>query len=278
MKITKTQLREIIREEIHSLKEAVKDPKLKVGQKIRFDKANKVFTLKKITHGNVGIPEDPAGTSYMFVGPGNAKEYFTKKTWNNAVKKGWLKKESINEGKWAVQHKKNKRYLSSKSLQDKTPHEFKSEKEAQNMLVGIDWRFRGNYKVVKLKESISEGSLDWEKDFKEYNKKELKVIQKFISMNDRGIEGVIKMSKKKDFKPFIQKLAKKGLGESINEGGQGVLDKDQADVLQAIVMMNKKKSPKAILKIAMKDRMLAKIPKQKLAKYIEEDLMMLNYM
>ncbi|MBC8428340.1 hypothetical protein H8D04_00510 [bacterium] len=158
MKLTKTQLRQIIREEIQSLKEAVKDPKLKVGQKIRFDKANKVFTLKKITHGNVGIPEDPAGTSYMFVGPGNAKEYFTKKTWNSAVKKGWLKKESI------------------------------------------------------------------------------------------------------------------------NEGGQGVLDKDQADVLQAIVMMNKKKSPKAILKIAMKDRMLAKIPKQKLAKYIEEDLMMLNYM
>lgn len=63
-------------------------------------------------------------------------------------------KESINEGKWAVQHKKNKRYLSSKSLQDKTPHEFKSEKEARNMLVGIDWRFRGNYKVVKLKESV----------------------------------------------------------------------------------------------------------------------------
>jgi len=98
MKITKTKLKEIIREEIQSIREAVKDPKLKVGQKIRFDKANKVFTLKKITYGNVGIPEDPAGTSYMFVGPGNAKEYFTKKTWNNAVKKGWLKKESINEG------------------------------------------------------------------------------------------------------------------------------------------------------------------------------------
>ena len=81
------------------IKEAVKDPKLKVGQKIRFDKSNRVFTLKKITVGNVGIPDkdDPSGTSYMFVAPGNRKEYFTKKTWNDAVKKGWLQLESLNE-------------------------------------------------------------------------------------------------------------------------------------------------------------------------------------
>jgi len=37
-------------------------------------------------------------------------------------------------------------------------------------------------------------------------------------MNPQGIDGVIKMSNKKDFKPFIQKAAKKGLGESVNEG------------------------------------------------------------
>jgi len=51
--------------------------------------------------------------------------------------------------------------------------------------------------------------------FKGYNEKELKVISKFIWMNPQGIDGVIKMSKKKDFKPFIQKAAKKGLGESL---------------------------------------------------------------
>ena len=81
-----------------SINEAVKDPKLKVGQKIRFKKSNRVFTLKKITHGNRGIPEDPAGTSYMFVAPGNRKEYHTKKTWAQALKKKWLQLESINEG------------------------------------------------------------------------------------------------------------------------------------------------------------------------------------
>ena len=63
--------------------------------------------------------------------------------------------------------------------------------------------------------SVNEGSMDWEKHFKGYNEKELKVISKFIWMNPQGIDGVIKMSKKKDFKPFIQKAAKKGLGESL---------------------------------------------------------------
>ena len=71
-----------------------------------------------------------------------------------------------------------------------------------------------------LNESVNEGSLDWEKHFKGYNEKELKVISKFIFMNPQGIDGVIKMSKHKprDFKKTIQKAAKAGLyKESINE-------------------------------------------------------------
>ena len=83
-----------------SVNERVKDPKLKVGQKIRFkNDSRRVYTLKKINVGVRGISDkdDPSGTSYMFVAPGNRKEYFTKKTWNDAVKKGWLQLESINE-------------------------------------------------------------------------------------------------------------------------------------------------------------------------------------
>ena len=66
----------------------------------------------------------------------------------------------------------------------------------------------------------NEGSMDWEKNFKWANDKELKVISKFIFMNPKGIDGVIKMSKHKpsDFKKTIQKGAKAGLyKESINE-------------------------------------------------------------
>ena len=81
--------------------------------------------------------------------------------------------------------------------------------------IGAD---RYDEKVHLVKESVNEGSMDWEKHFKGYNEKELKVISKLIWMNPQGIDGVIKMSNKKDFKPFIQKAAKKGLGESVNEG------------------------------------------------------------
>ena len=67
-------------------------------------------------------------------------------------------------------------------------------------------------------ESINESSLDdLQKYFKGFDENELKVIEKFIWMNPNGIDGVIQMSKKKDFKPFIQKAAKRGLGESVNE-------------------------------------------------------------
>ena len=58
---------------------------------------------------------------------------------------------------------------------------------------------------------------NWEKNFKGYNEKELKVIVKLVNMSN-GIAPVIKMSKKKDFKSFIKKAAQKGLHESLNEG------------------------------------------------------------
>ena len=66
-----------------------------------------------------------------------------------------------------------------------------------------------------VKEGVNEQS--WHKDFKGYSDKELKVISKFIMLNDKGIDGVIKMSKKKDFKPLIKKMAQKGLHEGLDD-------------------------------------------------------------
>tara|TARA_B100001079_G_scaffold78218_1_gene67265 strand:- start:753 stop:1307 length:555 start_codon:yes stop_codon:yes gene_type:complete len=82
------------------------------------------------------------------------------------------------------------------------------------MLKDKKWNAKYNESVNK-RIAVNEGSMDWHKHFKGYNEKELKVISKFIWMNPQGIDGVIKMSKKKDFKPFVQKAAKKGLGESL---------------------------------------------------------------
>ncbi len=84
----------------------------------------------------------------------------------------------------------------------------------EKMLKDKKWNAKYNESVNK-RIAVNEGSMDWEKHFKGYNEKELKVISKFIWMNPQGIDGVIKMSKKKDFKPFVQKAAKKGLGESL---------------------------------------------------------------
>lgn len=96
-------------------------------------------------------------------------------------------------------------------------------KEKESLAKELDMKVSGMYKNAEYKgesveESVNEGSMSWEKHFKGYNEKELKVISKLIFMNPQDIDGVIKMSKKKDFKPFVQKAAKKGLGESINEG------------------------------------------------------------
>ena len=68
-----------------------------------------------------------------------------------------------------------------------------------------------------IDESVNEDSMDWEKNFKWANDKELKVISKFIFMNPKGISGVIKMSKHKPFafRRTIQKMAKKGLHERL---------------------------------------------------------------
>ena len=72
-----------------------------------------------------------------------------------------------------------------------------------------------NWGNKSKKEGVNEQS--WHKDFKGYSDKELKVISKFIMLNDKGIDGVIKMSKKKAFKPMIKKMAQKGLHEGLDD-------------------------------------------------------------
>jgi hypothetical protein len=66
--------------------------------------------------------------------------------------------------------------------------------------------------------------------------------------------------------------------ESVNEAGMGILDKDQTDVLHAIVMRNKNKNSNSILKIALKDRMFKGVDKKELLGYIEGARQFVKYM
>ena len=105
---------------------------------------------------------------------------------------------------------KNKRDL-AKKINDLTKKGYiYSYKEGVNE---DDMVFDPKTKSFKIKS----GSMDWEKNFKWANDKELKVISKFIFMNPKGISGVIKMSKHKPFafRRTIQKMAKKGLHERL---------------------------------------------------------------
>ena len=61
--------------------------------------------------------------------------------------------------------------------------------------------------TIKHLKSLNEGSMDWEKNFPWANDKELRVISKFIMMNKKGIDGVLKMQKK-DYKGFVRTVQK----------------------------------------------------------------------
>jgi hypothetical protein len=143
------------------ISEGVKDPKLKVGQKIRYKKdSRRLYTLKKITHGNRGIPEDPAGTSYMFVAPGNRKEYHTKKTWAQAIKKGWLSLESVNEeitdwqGKYNDEFKFKKGQL-IKDINPDCPHHGSEGEVTKVTKDEVTYTVRNNGKTYKIGDELT---------------------------------------------------------------------------------------------------------------------------
>ena len=77
---------------------------------------------------------------------------------------------------------------------------------------------------------------------------------------------------------FKAQFSRYYFNESIKESGMGILDKDQTDVLHAIVMRNKNKNSNSILKIALKDRMFKGIDKRELLGYIEGTKQFVRYM
>jgi len=70
----------------------------------------------------------------------------------------------------------------------------------------------------------------------------------------------------------------KVMNESVNEAGMGILTTDQSDVLQGIVLRNKNKNLKAILKIVLKDPMFKGVDKKELLGYIDGARQFVKYM
>jgi len=278
------------------IKEAVKDPKLKVGQKIRHkNDPRKVYTLKKITHGNRGIPEDPAGTSYMFVASGNRKEYHTKKTWAQAIKKGWIIKESVNEAKSRLQSLRDWGKLSDRERSDKIHKWFpkKSRLQALKTWGKLSDRERSDYIVKIMNESVNEGFTKyhirltdtpgwygvWDKKGKQKFEGDKRFVMKHLKklktrMGNFQLKSLIDVATKRKGKDITFDVVE----SVIKEAGMGILTTDQADVLQGIVLRNKNKNLKAILKIVLKDPMFKGVDKKELLGYIDGARQFVKYM
>ena len=123
--------------------------------------------------------------------------------------------------------------------------------------------------TIKHLKSLNEGSMDWEKDFPWSNEKELKVISKFINMNKRGIDGVLKMQKK-DYKGFVktvQKMVKLLPLMEIMEGKYNYKD----DAMTAY--MKGKISAQELDKIAKNDFKSSVATKQELQNFLKAGYM-----
>ena len=123
--------------------------------------------------------------------------------------------------------------------------------------------------TIKHLKSLNEGSMDWEKDFPWANEKELKVISKFINMNKRGIDGVLKMQKK-DFRGFmgtVQKMVKLLPLMEIMEGKYNYKD----DAMTAY--MKGKISAQELDKIAKNDFKSSVATKQELQNFLKAGYM-----
>ena len=123
--------------------------------------------------------------------------------------------------------------------------------------------------TIKHLKSLNEGSMDWEKDFPWANEKELKVISKFINMNKRGIDGVLKMQKK-DYKGFVrtvQKMVKLLPLMEIMEGKYNYKD----DAMTAY--MKGKISAQELDKIAKNDFKSSVATKQELQNFMKSGYM-----
>jgi len=172
--------------------------------------------------GNIDGGEGPPQTPYAFQskkkrGQDKKKEDEISTNSTGFIKMNENKLNELTDKQWtqALKHFIGNRYFPTMLKAAKSILKDRDEKRLEKF-VGANYRyFKSMAKIYNLR--LTEGSMDWEKDFKWANEKELKVIAKLVHMNN-GIAPVIKMSKKPDFKSFIKRAAKKGLGESINEG------------------------------------------------------------
>jgi len=181
--------------------------------------------------------------------------------WENFLEKQGISVvyESINESK--IKYYKT----ISKKEWSKTPKSYKSVIDGVKFKLFLD-RQKGTILAPVKVESVNESGILYKAGVKKYGKE--------------GMAKILSAAGKKKSHAEIGAIKDKYEKESLelDEGGMGILDKDQTDVLHAIVMKNKNKNSKSILSITMKDRMFKGVDKKELLGYIEGAKEFVRYM
>jgi len=153
----------------------------------------------------------------------------------------------------------------SKKEWSKTPKDYKSVIDGVKFKLFLD-RQKGTILAPVKVESVNESGILYKAGVKKYGKE--------------GMAKILSAAGKKKSHAEIGAIKDKYEKESVelDEGGMGILDKDQTDVLHAIVMKNKNKNSKAILKIVIKDPMFKRVDKRELLGYIEGAKEFVRYM
>ena len=95
---------------------------------------------------------------------------------------------------------------------------------------------------------------------------------------EKTVDQMVKLSQS-PFADDHEETEKQPMGESvIKEAGMGILDSDQADILQGIVLRNKNKNLKGILSVALKSGHFKNVDKKELLGYIDGAKQFVKYM
>ena len=204
-------------------------------------------------------------------------------------------KNDIKEAKSRLQSLKDWGKMSDRERSDKIDKYYPKKTRLASLKIWqkLSDRERSDNIVKVMNESVNEGMTKyhirltdtpgwygvWDKKGKQKFEGDKRYVMKHLKklktpMGTFGLKSLIKVADKYKGKDVTFDVVE----SVIKEAGMGILDTDQADVLQAIVMKNKNKNTKSILNVALKSGHFKGVDKKELLGYIDGARQFVKYM